>query len=161
MIANPSFLHTRYRASLEYMAELKTKKTTANVSAFIESIENDTQRKDAKTLLKLMKAATGMRPVMWGESIVGFGLYHYKSERSRQEGEWPLTGFSPRKSSLTVYIMPGFKKYETLLKKLGKYKKSVGCLYINKLADVETDVLTQIVKESVAEMQKKFETQKT
>lgn len=108
-----------------------------------------------------MRKATGMRPAMWGESIIGFGSYHYKSNRSAQEGDWPLTGFSPRKSSMSIYIMPGFKKYGSLLEKLGKHKKSVGCLYINTLADVNTDILKQIVSDSVAEMQKKYLTRKS
>jgi hypothetical protein len=136
----------RLRDTIENMAELKTKKTNASVTDFIASVENETRRKDAKKLLTLMKKATGMRPKMWGSSIVGFGEYHYTSERSAQEGDWPLTGFSPRKSSLTIYVMPGFKKYETLLKKLGKHKVSVGCLYINKLDDVDTGILQKIIE---------------
>ena len=93
---------------------------------------------------------------MWGSSIVGFGMYHYKSERSSQEGDWPLTGFSPCAQNLTVYIMPGFKKYGTLLKKLGPHKTSVGCLYIKKLDDVDRKVLFELVKTSVRNMRKKY-----
>jgi hypothetical protein len=142
------------------MAELKTKKNKKSVTAFIAQVADEKKRKDAKRLLALMKGATGMKPAMWGESIVGFGSYHYESARSTQKGDWPLTGFSPRKTSLTVYIMPGFKKYEALLTKLGKHKKSVGCIYINKLADVDEDVLSKIVTSSVKEMQKKYPVKK-
>ena len=91
---------------------------------------------------------------MWGDSIVGFGEYHYKSERSSQEGDWPLTGFSPRKRNMTVYIMPGFTKYKDLMNKLRKHKTSVSCIYFNKLQDINTEVLKQVIRRSVAEMKK-------
>lgn len=137
------------------MAELKTKKNTKSVTAFIAAVPHAARRADAKKLLAVFKEATGMKPAMWGTSIVGYGSYHYKSERSSQEGDWPLTGFSPRKQNLTVYIMPGFKNYAALTKKLGKYKTSVSCLYINKLEDVNLPVLKQLIKKSVAEMRKR------
>lgn len=138
------------------MAELKTKKNKASVTAFIDAIEDESKRKDAKQLLSIFKKATGMKPVMWGESIVGFGSYHYKSERSTQEGDWMLTGFSPRKANLTAYIMPGFKTYATLLAKLGKHKISGGsCIYINRLSDIHVPTLSAIIKDSVNAMQKK------
>jgi len=89
---------------------------------------------------------------MWGSSIIGFGSYHYKSEKSRQEGDWMLTGFSPRKQNLTLYVMPGFGDYQDLLKDLGKHKTSVGCLYLNKLADVDLVVLEKLIKKSFAAM---------
>ena len=91
---------------------------------------------------------------MWGDSIVGFGEYHYKSERSSQEGDWPLTGFSPCKRNMTVYIMPGFTKYKDLMNKLGKHKTSVSCIYFNKLQDINTEVLKQVIRRSVADMKK-------
>ena len=91
---------------------------------------------------------------MWGDSIVGFGEYHYKSERSSQEGDWPLTGFSPRKRNMTVYIMPVFTKYKDLMNKLGKHKTSVSCIYFNKLQDINTEVLKQVIRRSVADMKK-------
>lgn len=138
------------------VAELKTKKTTASPAAFVASVKDAQKRADAKMLLTLMQKATGERPKMWGSSIVGYGQYHYKSERSSQEGEWPLAGFSPRAANLTVYIMPGFKSYGPLLKKLGKYKTSVGCLYIKKLADVDQKVLAELVKTAVRDMRKKY-----
>jgi len=143
------------------MAEPKTKKTTASVTAFIERVEDPQKRVDAKELLNIFKKATGMKPAMWGEAIVGYGSYHYKSERSAQEGDWMITGFSPRKANLTVYIMPGFKGYAPLLKKLGKHKVSGGsCIYINKLSDIHTPTLQAIIQGSVKEMQKKYVTSK-
>lgn len=142
------------------MAELKTKKTTASVAAFIDSVDDPKRRTDAKALLRIFKEATGMRPAMWGQSIIGFGSYHYESGRSAQEGDWPLTGFSPRKANLTVYIMPGFKNYGSLLKKLGRHKISGGsCIYINSLLDIDESMLAQIIKRSVADMKKKYKTE--
>lgn len=141
------------------MAELKTKKNNASVSAFLNAVEDDQKRKDAKALLKIFKEATGMKPKMWGTSIIGFGSYHYKSERSSQEGDWPLTGFSPRKANLTIYIMPGFKQYASLLKKIGKHKISGGsCLYVKKLEDIDTTVLKRLIKDSIKEMKKRYDT---
>lgn len=134
------------------MAELKTKVNDGSVENFLNSVENDTRRADGFTLLEIFNRATGEKPKLWGTSIVGYGMYHYKSERSSQEGDWPLTGFSPRKQSLTLYIMmPGTDKpSDDLLTKLGKHKKSVGCLYINKLADVDLAVLEEIIKRAHA-----------
>lgn len=134
------------------MAELKTQKNDANVIQFIDSIEDESKRADCYSLLEIFKKATGEEPAMWGTSIVGYGSYHYKSERSAQEGDWPLTGFSPRKQSLTIYIMPGFDNYKAELAKLGKYKTSVSCLYIKKLADVDTEVLRSIIHDSAKRM---------
>jgi len=136
------------------MAELKTKANNASVEDFINNVPDETKRTDSLTLLKLFREATGEKPKMWGTSIVGFGQYHYKSERSRQEGDWPLVGFSPRKTSLTLYIMPGFANYKDLLKRLGKHKTSVGCLYINKLADVDINILEKIIKRAFLDMKK-------
>lgn len=138
------------------MAELKTQKNKASVGAFIDSVKDERRRADGKKLLKIFKEVTGEKAMMWGTSIVGFGSYHYKSERSSQEGDWPLTGFSPRAQSLTLYIMPGFKEYGSLLKKLGTHKKSVGCLYIKKLDDINEKVLKDIIKKSVGDMRKKY-----
>jgi hypothetical protein len=135
------------------MAELKTKQNRASVSAFLKSVENDQRRKDSQELLAMMKAVTGKAPKMWGDSIVGFGAYHYKYKTGR-EGDWMVTGFSPRKQNLTVYIMPGFSKYQALLKRLGKYKTSVSCLYLNKLDDIDRKVLKQLVARAYQDMQK-------
>ncbi len=138
------------------MTEIKTKATTASVTDFISALPDEKKRKDAKVLLALFKEVTGEKPVLWGPSIIGFGSYHYKSERSAQEGDWMLTGFSPRKQDLTLYVMPGFAELAPLLQKLGKYKTSTGsCLYIKKLEDIDLAVLKQIVKKSFAEMKKK------
>jgi hypothetical protein len=136
------------------MAELKTKKNNASVKTFIAAVENETRRKDSEVLLKLFEEVTGEKAMMWGTSIIGFGEYHYKHERSTQEGDWPLTGFSPRKTSLSIYIMPGFKKYQKLLDELGKHKHSVSCLYINKLADVDLTVLKKLIKVGYEDMKK-------
>lgn len=139
------------------MAELKTKKTAASPAAFVASVKDPQKRADAKVLLKLMQEASGEKPKMWGSSIVGFGQYHYKSERSSQEGDWPLTGFSPRAANLTVYIMPGFREYGPLLKKLGKHKISGGsCIYIKRLEDVDLAVLKKIVAQSVKCMRRRY-----
>lgn len=139
------------------MAELKTQKNRANVLAFINAVADPVQKQDALTLLKMMKKVTGEKPVMWGESIVGFGEYHYKSERSTQEGDWPLTAFSPRKQNLTVYIMHGFKGHEALLKKLGKHKISGGsCLYIKRLSDIDLPTLKKIIALGYKTMKKRY-----
>lgn len=130
------------------MAEIKTKVNNASVKDFIDSVPDEKKRKDGHTLLKIFKEVTGEKPKMWGTSIIGFGSYHYKSERSSQEGDWMLTGFSPRKQNLTLYIMSGMEISADLLEKLGKHKTSVGCLYINKLADVDMKVLKQLIKRS-------------
>ena len=126
------------------MGELKTKKNDASVRDFLDSVENETRRKDSLKLLEMFTRLTGETPKMWGSSIVGFGQYHYKSERSSQEGDWPLVGFSPRKQNLTLYVI-GQYDLEDLLNNLGKHKTSVGCLYINKLEDVDTSVLEKII----------------
>lgn len=137
------------------MAELKTIATGASVENFLAGVENEKRRDDCFTVLELMKKITGDEPIMWGPSIVGFGKYHYKSERSRQEGDWFFTGFSPRKQALTVYIMAGFTRYDELMGKLGKYKTGQSCLYINKLEDVDLKVLGELIKQGVAYMKKK------
>lgn len=139
------------------MAELKTKKTRASVSKFLKSVEHEQRRRDGLALLEIFKEVTKMQPKMWGDSIVGFGEYHYKSDRSSQEGDWPLTGFSPRKQNMTVYIMPGFKNYQDLLAKLGKHKTSVSCIYFTKLENIDVEVLKQIIRKSVADMKKQYD----
>lgn len=136
------------------MSTIKTTVNDASVTDFINSVEDTTKRQDSFVLLDLFSRVTGESPKMWGASIIGFGQYHYKSERSRQEGDWPLIAFSPRKQSLTLYVMPGFDNLGDLLEKLGKHKTSKGCLYINKLADVDMTVLEQIIKRDF-EMAKK------
>jgi len=134
------------------MAELKTKATNQPAEDFLGTIEPEQKRKDGYALLEMFQRTTGEKAVMWGTSIVGFGKYHYKSERSTQEGDWPLVGFSPRKQNLTLYIMAGNEKNQKLLKELGKYKTSVGCLYINKLSDVNQAILSKLIEESFRHM---------
>ncbi len=129
------------------MADVKTKKSRASVKKFIDGIEDETKRRDCLALLDLMREATGQEPAMWGASIVGFGSYHYKYASGR-EGDWPLTGFSPRKQNLTLYIMPGFDRYESLMKKLGKHSTGKSCLYIKRLADIDIPTLKELVKRS-------------
>ncbi len=135
------------------MSELKTKVNTASVEKFLNSVAAEQARKDCYEILKIMKQVTKEEPKMWGASIVGFGSYHYKGASGR-EGDWMLTGFSPRKQNLTLYLMGGFEAHKDLLKKLGKYKTSVGCLYIKKLEDVDKKVLKELVTESVKRMKK-------
>jgi len=138
------------------MAELKTQKTKASVAKFVAAVDHDQRKADAKELLKIFKDATGLKPAMWGESIIGYGQYHYQSERSTQEGDWPLTGFSPRKTNLSIYIMSGFKGKEKMLEKLGKHKHSVSCLHVNKLSDIDVNVLKKMIVQSVKEMKKSY-----
>jgi len=134
-------------------AELKTKLNDASVTDFLNSVTDEQKRKDSFEILKMMKQITKEEPKMWGASIVGFGSYHYKGASGR-EGDWMLTGFSPRKQNLTLYLMGGFDVEKDLLKKLGKHKTSVGCLYIKKLDDVDKKVLKELVTESVKKMKK-------
>lgn len=133
------------------MAELKTKPTTTNPLDFLNAIEDAQTRVDCLSILQMMQDATGTEPVMWGPGIVGFGQYHYKSKSGR-EGDWFLTGFSPRKQNLSLYIMSGFDRHAELIDKLGKYKTGVGCLYIKRLADVDREVLRELIRESVKNM---------
>lgn len=137
------------------MAENKTQKTGASVTAFIAAIEDETMRKDCKALVKLMEKASGAKAKMWGPAIVGFGDYHYKYESGR-EADWFLTGFSPRKQNLTLYIMCGFEHDKTLIKKLGKHKLGKSCLYIKKLEDIDSAVLEKLVSSGVMKMKKAF-----
>ena len=130
------------------MTELKTKPNDKNVIEFLDNVENPKRREDSFKILKLMREVTQEEPVMWGDSIVGFGSYHYKYASGR-EADWLAIGFSPRKQALTVYIMDSFEKYDELLKKLGKHKTGKSCLYINKLEDVNISVLKELIGESV------------
>lgn len=133
------------------MAELKTQKNDASVRDFIESVNHETRKADAYTLLKMMEQATGDKPSMWGGSIIGFGHYHYKYESGR-ENDWFEVGFSPRKASLSIYLMTGHARYKELLAKLGKHKVGKGCLYINKLADVDMKVLQELINTAVQDL---------
>ena len=139
------------------MAENKTQPTQTSVAAFLNGIDDKEKRRDCKKIAAMMRAATGNRAKMWGASIVGFGRYHYKYASGR-EGDFMITGFSPRAQSLTVYIMPGFKQFESLMKKLGKYKAGKSCLYIKRLSDVDESVLQRLVEGSVRHMRQKYST---
>lgn len=132
--------------------ELKTKETQASVDAFIAK-QPEEVRTDCQTLVKLMKKATGEEPRMWGTSMVGFGRYHYKGASGR-EGEWLITGFSPRKANLSIYIIMGFEKHGALMKKLGKHSTGKGCLYVKRLADVDTKLLDELIVKNVQAMEK-------
>ncbi len=139
------------------MAELKTQKTDVNAYGFVESLEDEVKRNDCLKLIEIFKTVSKEAPVMWGSSIIGFGQYHYKSEKSRQEGDWPLTAFSPRKQNITLYIMSGFGDQKKLLEKLGKHKISGGsCLYIKRLSDIDTVVLKDLIKASLLYMKDKY-----
>jgi hypothetical protein len=130
------------------MAELKTQPTRSSVAAFLGAIPDERRRKDCAAVARIMRRATGARPQMWGSSIVGFGRRHYKYASGR-EGDWFVTGFSPRKGDLTLYISGGFDGHETLMRKLGKYKTGKSCLYIRTLADIDVGVLTALIETSV------------
>ena len=134
------------------MAELKTKPNDKSVTDFLNSVENDTKREDSFTILELMKEVTGVEPIMWGDSIIGFGSYHYKYASGR-EADWFLTGFSPRVQNLTLYIMDGFDEYNALLGKFGKHSTGKSCLYVKRLENIDLDVLREMVEKSVALMQ--------
>jgi hypothetical protein len=135
----------------------KTRPTKLSVSAYIGAVGDSDKRKDCLALSKIMRGATGKRAVLWGDSIVGFGQYHYKYDSGR-EGDHLVTGFSARKQNLVIYIMPGFRKYGVLMKKLGKHKHSVSCLYIKRLSDIDINVLTALIERSVSDMQTKYTT---
>lgn len=139
------------------MAEIKTKQTNANVEDFINMFANTEQkRKDSFELLKIMQDFTGFEPKMWGPSIIGFGQYHYKSEKSRQEGDWPLVGFSPRKAAISLYVYSDCPGQDDLLKELGKFKMGKGCIYVNKLSDIDQETLKKMMKLTIDFLQAKY-----
>lgn len=127
------------------MAELKTRPTNESVATFLEGVADEQRRQDCYTVLELMREVTGAEAEMWGDSIVGFGRYHYRYASGR-EGDWFLTGFAPRKQNLTLYIMAGFEQYEALMARLGKYKTGKSCLYINKLSQIDLATLRELVQ---------------
>jgi len=136
------------------MAELKTKQNEASVEDFINKVEDEKRRKDSFEILEFLKKLTGEEPKMWGPTIIGFGNFKYKYANGR-ENDWMLTGFSPRKQNLTLYIMTGFDKHEDLLGKLGKFKTGKSCLYIKKLEDINLEVLSEIVMASINRLREK------
>jgi len=135
------------------MAELKTKERKASVEKFLNSVKDDQKREDSFKILKIMKQITKAEPKMWGTSMIGFGNYHYKYASGR-EGDWFLTGFSPRKQNISLYIMTDINKHKELLGKLGKHTTGKGCLYINKLDDVDTKILKELIITSVKKLKK-------
>lgn len=138
------------------MTELKTQQNDASVNAFLDSIENEKRRADAKVVCDLMSRVTGWKAKMWGKTIVGFGAYEYRYESGRS-GRWMMVGLSPRKTSLTIYIMPGFSGFDDLMDALGKYKTGKSCLYVNKLEDIDQSVLEQLVVQSIDVMKDRYE----
>ena len=139
------------------MAEIKTKQTEEDVHEFINTFANTEQKqKDAFELLKIMQDYTGFEPKMWGASIIGFGKYHYKSERSSQEGDWPLVGFSPRKAAISLYVYSGGKTQDELLKNFGKFKMGKACIYVKKLSDINQEVLKELMQDTITKLQKKY-----
>ena len=137
------------------MATPKTTPNNNSVEAYLENIADEKKRTDSKKIVELLQSITGESPQMWGDSIVGFGSYHYKYASGR-EGDWPLTGFAARKQNLTLYIMEGFEKHDELLEQLGKYKTGKACLYIKKLADVDEEALKALVVASVEYLKEKY-----
>lgn len=131
------------------LAEIKTKPTQASVEDFINSVADEQKRKDSFAILELMKAATGEEPKMWGASLIGFGNVRYKSPKTGREVDWLKIGFSPRKANLSLYLTMDIKKQAESLAKLGKHKTGVGCLYINKLDDVDIEVLKEMINISL------------
>jgi Domain of unknown function (DU1801) len=138
------------------MAELKTKVNEASVEEFLSNIPDEKKRKDAFEVLELMQTIMKQPPKMWGTNIVGFGSYKYKYESGR-EGEWFLTGFSPRKQDLTLYINGGFEDHDDLIQQLGKYKTGKVCLYVKKLEDIKLPVLKKLIKASIKEVKERYE----
>lgn len=136
---------------MAYKATLKTKKNNGNVEEFLISANSSERLKDCLEIMQMMQEITGEKPVMWGASIVGFGKYHYVYKSGR-EGDWFLTGFSPRKQNLSLYIMSGFDRYEDLMNKLGKFKTGKGCLYIKSLADIDRSVLHELISKSTNQL---------
>lgn len=141
------------------MAELKTKATGASVTSFLNAIDDKVKRADCKAIAKMMRDATGKRARMWGKTIVGYDKYDYVYASGRS-GTFMITGFSPRVQNISIYIMPGFGKFDALMKKLGKYKTGKSCLYIKKLDDVDQKVLSRLIKESVKEMRRRYNKKK-
>jgi len=137
------------------MAQNKTTANELSVAEFLSAVADENRRADCYAALELMKDVSGEEPIMWGKSIVGFGSYHYVYDSGR-EGDMPLAGFSPRSKNLTLYIMAGFKRYDDLMSKLGKHKTGKSCIYINKLDDIDLDVLRELVRHSIEHMKQKY-----
>ena len=139
------------------MSGIKTKPSDFDIDKFLMSVEPEKKRGDSIELKKLFDSVINEKASLWNNNMIGYGSYHYKSERSKQEGDWPLTGFSPRKQYIAVYIMPGVNNYKDLLSKLGKFKISSGsCIYVNKVEDINLEILKEIISTSVSDMKKLY-----
>lgn len=137
------------------MSQNKTVATQNSVEAFINAVEDEQKKKDSFELLKMNEEIIGEPAVMWGSSLIGFGNYHYKYASGR-EGDFFISGFSPRKTALTIYIMSGFSRYDELMSKLGKFKIGKSCLYVKKLDDIDRTILKELIQESVKYMKEKY-----
>lgn len=139
------------------MAAIKTKQHNGDVIHFIDSVADTEQKKqDSYALIQLMQDFTGHEPKMWGPSIIGFGVYHYKSDRSSQKGDWPLVAFSPRKAAISLYVYTGMKEHEHLLEGLGKFKMGKVCIYVKKLSDIDTEQLKKLMGTSIDFLKDKY-----
>lgn len=139
------------------MGEIKTKPTNLDVDSFLMSVEPTKKRIDSIELKKVFDSVLNEKATLWSNNMIGYGYYHYKSERSKQEGDWPLIAFSPRKQYIVIYIMSGVQNYKDLLDKLGKHKISAGsCIYINSIKDIDLDILRKIILTSVEDMKKLY-----
>ena len=139
------------------MSEIKTKPGDSDIDKFLMSVEPVKKRADAIELKKLFDSVVKEKPALWSNNMIGYGSYHYKSDRSKQEGDWPLTAFSPRKQYIAIYIMSHVSNYKDLLSKLGKFKISSGsCIYVNKIEDINLEVLKEIITTSVSDMKKTY-----
>ncbi len=139
------------------MAAIKTKQTSADVLAFIRTAaQTEQKQQDSLEILKLMQSVTGFEPKMWGSSIIGFGSYHYSSAKSKQEGDWPLVGFSPRKAAISLYVYSGSEKHQHLLKELRNFKMGKACIYIKRFSDINPEALKTLIRETVLHIQSKY-----
>ena len=137
------------------MVQNKTQPTPEDVEAFLSAVEPERRREDALALNALFQRVTGWSPVMWGPSMVGYGAYHYRYESGR-EGDFLATGFSPRKSNLSIYIMPGYADFDAILDRLGKHKTGKSCLYVNRLSDIDLDVLAELIQAGLDDLGRKW-----
>ena len=143
--------HTKVSA----MSGNKTKATPQDPAAFLAGVEPARRREDGQRLLKFFEEVTGFRPVMWGPSIIGYGRYHYVYDSGR-EGDFLATGFSPRKANFSVYIMPGYANFDGILDRLGKHKTGKSCLYFNKLADIDQEVLAELIRAGLKDLEQRW-----
>ncbi|QGX99251.1 DUF1801 domain-containing protein [Roseovarius faecimaris] len=137
------------------MTENKTKPGNNSPEAFLKTVQPDQRRRDGGTLLQLFREVTGFEPVMWGASMIGFGRYHYVYDSGRED-DFLATGFSPRKANLSIYIMPGYQDYSEILGRLGKHKLGKSCLYVTRLDQIDLDVLAELIRAGLADLDKRW-----